>query len=47
VIADEFFIKAYAGKVADRTNPDISPLFGNLNGLPPRPAGRRHLGHPA
>ncbi|MDT7553916.1 MAG: acetyl esterase [Pseudonocardiales bacterium] len=34
-IADEFFIKAYAGNVADRTNPDISPLFGDLAGLPP------------
>jgi acetyl esterase/lipase len=34
-IADEFFIKAYAGDVADRTNPDISPLFGDLQGLPP------------
>lgn len=34
-IADEFFIKAYAGNVADRTNPDISPLFGDLKGLPP------------
>ncbi len=34
-IADEFFIKAYAGTVADRTNPDISPLFGDLRGLPP------------
>jgi acetyl esterase len=34
-VADEFFIKAYAGDVADRTNPDISPLFGDLKGLPP------------
>jgi acetyl esterase len=34
-IAEEFFIKAYAGNVADRTNPDISPLFGDLDGLPP------------
>jgi acetyl esterase/lipase len=34
-IADEFFVKAYAGHVADRTNPDISPLFGDLEGLPP------------
>jgi acetyl esterase len=34
-IADEFFVDAYAGHVADRTNPDISPLFGDLNGLPP------------
>jgi len=34
-IADEFFIRAYAGHVADRTNPDISPVFGDLRGLPP------------
>jgi acetyl esterase len=34
-VADEFFIKAYAGRVADRANPDISPLFGDLKGLPP------------
>jgi acetyl esterase/lipase len=33
-IADEFFISAYAGNVADRTNPDISPLFADLAGLP-------------
>ena len=31
----EFFIQAYAGHVADRTNPDISPVFGDLRGLPP------------
>jgi acetyl esterase/lipase len=34
-LADEFFIRAYAGHVADRTNPDISPLYGDLRGLPP------------
>ncbi len=33
--SQEFFIEAYAGHVADRTIPDISPLFGNLKGLPP------------
>jgi len=33
--ADEWFIRAYAGHVADRTNPDISPLYGDLGGLPP------------
>jgi acetyl esterase/lipase len=33
--AGEFFIKAYAGHVADRTHPDISPLYGSLVGLPP------------
>jgi acetyl esterase len=34
-LADEFFIRAYAGHVADRTNPDISPMYGDLRGLPP------------
>ncbi|HEY5250565.1 MAG TPA: alpha/beta hydrolase [Acidimicrobiales bacterium] len=33
--ADEWFIQAYAGHVADRTDPDISPLYGDLSGLPP------------
>lgn len=31
----EFFIQAYAGHVADRTTPDISPVYGDLRGLPP------------
>lgn len=31
----EFFIQAYAGHVADCTNPDISPVYGDLRGLPP------------
>jgi acetyl esterase len=31
----EFFIQAYAGHAADRTNPDISPVYGDLRGLPP------------
>ena len=31
----EWFIKAYAGHVDDRTNPDISPLYGDPHGLPP------------
>ncbi|MEU6114269.1 alpha/beta hydrolase [Streptomyces sp. NPDC047117] len=34
-IADEYFLQAYAGHVADRTLPDISPLYGDLRGLPP------------
>jgi acetyl esterase/lipase len=33
--ADEWFIQAYAGHVPDRTLPDISPLYGDLRGLPP------------
>lgn len=35
VYADEWFIQAYAGHVADRTIPDVSPLYGDLRGLPP------------
>ncbi|WP_328610425.1 alpha/beta hydrolase [Amycolatopsis sp. NBC_00345] len=35
LIADEYFIQAYAGQVADRTAPDISPVYGDLRGLPP------------
>jgi acetyl esterase len=35
LIADEYFIWAYAGKIADKTQPDISPLYGDLKGLPP------------
>lgn len=35
LIADEYFIEAYAGHVADRTVPDVSPVFGDLRGLPP------------
>ncbi|MGW0364436.1 alpha/beta hydrolase [Streptomyces sp. NPDC002990] len=34
-IADEYFIRAYAGHVEDRTVPDISPVYGVLSGLPP------------
>jgi acetyl esterase len=32
--ADEWFIQAYAGHVPDRTDPDVSPLYGDLRGLP-------------
>ena len=35
LIADEYFIQAYAGHVQDRTVPDISPLYGDLRDLPP------------
>ncbi|PRY12111.1 alpha/beta hydrolase [Kineococcus rhizosphaerae] len=34
-IADEFFLRAYAGHVPDRTLPDVSPVFADLRGLPP------------
>lgn len=34
LIEDEYFLRAYAGHVSDRTNPDISPVFGELRGLP-------------
>ncbi len=33
--ADEQFIQLYAGNVTDRSNPDISPLYGDLKNLPP------------
>jgi acetyl esterase/lipase len=32
--ADEWFIQAYAGHVPDRTAPDVSPLYGDLESLP-------------
>ncbi len=35
LIADEYFIQAYAGHVTDRTVSDISPVYGDLRGLPP------------
>ncbi|HEX8867740.1 MAG TPA: alpha/beta hydrolase [Lentzea sp.] len=35
LIADEYFIQAYAGHVPDRTVPDISPIYGDVGGLPP------------
>lgn len=31
----EWFIRSYAGHVEDRSVPDVSPLFGDLHGLPP------------
>lgn len=33
-IAGEFFLDAYVGGELDRTNPDISPLFAELENLP-------------
>lgn len=35
LIADEYFIKTYAGLAPDRTHPDISPIYADLTGLPP------------
>ncbi len=35
LLAGQFFIQAYAGHVADRTAPDISPVYADLHGLPP------------
>jgi len=35
LISDEYFLAAYAGTAPDRANPDISPLFAELAGLPP------------
>ena len=34
-IADEYFLAAYAGDVPDRTDPDLSPVYADLTGLPP------------
>lgn len=35
LIADEYFLRAYAGHAPDRTAPDISPIFASLEKLPP------------
>jgi acetyl esterase len=35
LIADEYFLEAYVGHLADRTDPDVSPIFGDLRDLPP------------
>jgi acetyl esterase len=34
-LGQEFLVEAYAGHVADRTDPDVSPIFAYLTGLPP------------
>ncbi|GAA4845009.1 alpha/beta hydrolase [Luteimicrobium xylanilyticum] len=35
LIADEYFLDAYAGAAPDRTAPDLSPVFADLASLPP------------
>lgn len=35
IIADEYFLEAYVGHVADRTLADISPIYADVRGLPP------------
>ncbi|MEU8894624.1 alpha/beta hydrolase [Nocardia sp. NPDC048505] len=35
LIADEYFLQAYVGAEPDRTHPDISPLYAELDHLPP------------
>lgn len=35
LIADEYFLEAYAGAAPDRTDPDLSPIYADLTGLPP------------
>ncbi|GAA3873051.1 alpha/beta hydrolase [Leifsonia kafniensis] len=35
LIADEYFLGAYAGDAPDRTDPDMSPIFAELTNLPP------------
>ncbi|MFP3463947.1 alpha/beta hydrolase [Leifsonia sp. SIMBA_070] len=34
LIADEYFIEAYAGAALDRTHPDFSPIYADLANLP-------------
>ncbi|MFE7416794.1 alpha/beta hydrolase [Rhodococcus sp. NPDC057529] len=35
LIADEYFLDAYAGAASDRTHPDLSPIYADLTDLPP------------
>lgn len=35
LIADEYFVRAYTGAASDSTNPDLSPIYAELAGLPP------------
>jgi acetyl esterase/lipase len=34
-LGEEYLVEAYAGAVSDKTDPDLSPLFADLLGLPP------------
>ncbi|MGC5027564.1 alpha/beta hydrolase [Tsukamurella sp. DT100] len=34
-VVDDYFVEAYVGEVEDRTDPDVSPAYGDLQGLPP------------
>jgi len=35
LIADEYFLEAYAGAAPDRSDPDLSPIYAELSNLPP------------
>ena len=35
LIADEYFLEAYANSARDRTHSDVSPIYAELAGLPP------------
>jgi acetyl esterase len=35
LIADEYFLMAYAAAASDRTHPDLSPVYADLSDLPP------------
>jgi acetyl esterase len=35
LLADEYFLDADAGTVKDRTQPDLSPIYVDVTGLPP------------
>lgn len=34
-VFDDYFVEAYAGGVADRSDPEVSPAYGDLRDLPP------------
>lgn len=44
-MGEEYLVEAYAGAVADKADPDVSPLFGDLRDLPPSllVVGRRDI----